>query len=76
MLERPIDLAWEDGEILQFHDSEIARAICWAVEYTAKKLSEKKYWPVSWAAGFPGLKAQALLDFAAYGSGSAGEVSQ
>ena len=38
------------------------QAILWAVEWTAKQLTTPETWPLSWKRGFPGLKAQALLE--------------
>jgi len=43
----------------------LQEAIIWAVEWTAKQTTTRDTWPLSWEAGFPGLKAQALLDYAA-----------
>lgn len=40
-------------------------AVTWAVEWTLKQVSQYDGWPMSWSAGFPGIKAQALIDFAA-----------
>ena len=40
-------------------------AITWAIEWTAKQTTIRDTWPLSWDAGFPGLKAQGLLDYAA-----------
>lgn len=46
-------------------DKALADAITWAVEWTAKQLTTPVSWPLAWEMGFPSLKAQALLDFAA-----------
>lgn len=43
---------------------EVTAAVCWGVEWALRRHTRKEEWPRSWEAGFPGLKAQALLDFA------------
>ena len=38
------------------------QAILWAVEWTLKYTTPREDWPISWDWGWPGIKAQALLD--------------
>jgi len=44
---------------------DVERAIAWAVEWALRQAMNRKQCPLAWDAGFPGLKAQALLDYAA-----------
>ena len=39
------------------------------VDWGIRHMSEEKDWPLSWAAGFPGMTAQALTDRAAIRQG-------
>lgn len=44
--------------------AQVAAALCAGVEWAFKQQTKPEEWPLSWEAGFPGLKAQALLDCA------------
>ena len=58
---------------LAAHAAEVeSAALMWAVEWTLKRQTRPEHWPLSWEAGFPGLKAQALIDYAALRAGSGG----
>jgi len=41
------------------------QAVEFGVEYALKYWTEREEWPKSYDAGFPGIKAQALMDWAA-----------
>ena len=50
----------------------LAEAVVWGVEWGIKHFTQREEFPVSWDAGFPGYKAQALLEW--WAQSDAGEI--